>query len=86
MITFDKGGIWQRIPSPINDVDGRPLKCGNMCFLNIHSASNDLFNSFYSSANAIGIVVANGNVGNYLTHAKESVNTYISRDAGLSWK
>ena len=54
--------------------------------MNIHSSSNKLFNSFYSSKNAIGIVLANGNVGPSLLHNKESVNTYISRDAGFSWK
>lgn len=86
MITFDKGGMWSRVSSPVEDHLGKPLKCGSNCFLNIHSASNDLFNSFYSSRNAIGIVLANGNVGSYLSHAKESVNTYLSRDAGFSWK
>ncbi|EGR29891.1 hypothetical protein IMG5_146640 [Ichthyophthirius multifiliis] len=81
MITFDKGAIWQRIPKPKNENTCKGLNCN----LNIHSSSNTLYNSFYSSKNAIGLVFANGNVGPYLLHDKENVNTYISRDAGLTW-
>lgn len=85
MITFDKGGIWNRIPGPKVDHKGKDLTCGDNCYLNIHSNSNDKYNSFYSSKNAVGIVLANGNVGKYLMHNPSNVNTFISRDAGLTW-
>ncbi len=43
------------------------------------------FGPFYSAENAAGIVVAMGNVGDYLSFRADEVNTYISRDAGLTW-
>ncbi|KAL4497318.1 hypothetical protein ABPG72_011253 [Tetrahymena utriculariae] len=85
MITFDKGGMWSRINAPTLDQDNKEIKCDDNCFLNIHSNSNDLYNSFYSSKNAIGLVLANGNVGKYLSHSPTQVNTYLSRDGGLTW-
>ena len=43
------------------------------------------FGSFYSPVNAIGILIGTGNVGNYLSNRKDEINTYLSRDAGLTW-
>jgi hypothetical protein len=35
--------------------------------------------------NAIGIIIGCGNVGQYLSLKPDEVNTYLSRDGGLSW-
>lgn len=86
MITFNKGGFWGRIPAPMTDSNNENIDCGEYCYLNIRTSSKEKFNSFYSSINAVGLVLANGNVGNYLSHSPESINTYLSRDAGLTWK
>jgi hypothetical protein len=29
--------------------------------------------------------MGNGNVGNYLSNREDLINTYLSRDAGLTW-
>jgi len=44
------------------------------------------FGPIYSNTNAVGIVMATGNVGDSLdTTGLDDVNTYISRDAGWTW-
>jgi oligoendopeptidase F len=43
------------------------------------------FGPFYSAKSAIGLVVATGNVGEYLTSSADEVNTYLTRDGGISW-
>ena len=39
----------------------------------------------YSTKNSIGVIIGTGNVGNYLSNRKDEINTYLSRDAGLTW-
>ena len=39
---------------------------------------------FYSVSSAIGLIISTGFIGEFLTPT-ESVNTYLSRDAGLTW-
>jgi len=43
------------------------------------------FGDFWSAREAVGLVMATGNVGNYLLLEPEEVNTFLSIDAGLSW-
>jgi hypothetical protein len=43
------------------------------------------FGNFYSAPEAVGLVLATGNVGEYLRTDADSVVTYMSRDGGLSW-
>jgi len=43
------------------------------------------FPPFYSYDNAIGLVIAVGNIGEYLSYDSATVNTYLSRDGGLTW-
>lgn len=45
-----------------------------------------MYGSFYSSEKAIGLVMAVGNLGKYLSNQKGSVHTYLSRDGGRAWK
>jgi len=47
--------------------------------------TNIRYAPLYSNKNAIGIIIATGNVGNYLSNRKDEINTYLSRDAGLTW-
>jgi len=53
--------------------------------LHLHSYSNKNFGPFYSPENAVGIVMGTGNVGDYLSYRKDEVNTYLSRNGGLTW-
>ena len=82
VITFNKGGEWQRIKAPKYDSLGKEYECGEYCYLNLFGLSSEN-PPFYSVDNAIGIIISNGNVGHYLS--RDIVNTYLSRDGGLNW-
>lgn len=43
------------------------------------------FGPFYSTENSVGIIMGTGNVGKYLASRPDQVNTYLSRDSGLTW-
>ena len=43
------------------------------------------FGPLYSNENSVGLVIATGNVGKYLANRVDQVNTYLSRDSGLTW-
>jgi len=53
----------------------------------LHSSSskNHKYGPFYVRENSIGIIIGTGNVGSYLAYHPDEVNTYLSRDAGLTW-
>ena len=84
LISFNKGGQWLRLKAPSNDLNGLKYDCGDYCFLNLHGLHSE-FPPFYSVPSAYGIIIANGNVGRYLSHAYEDTSTFLSRDGGLNW-
>ena len=43
------------------------------------------FGPLYSPKNALGILLATGNVGYNLATKAEDTNTYLSRDGGKNW-
>ena len=86
MISFNKGGIWEKLQAPEKDYKDDKIKCeDSSCSLHLHSASNTQFGPFYSHKNAVGIVIGTGNVGSHLSNRQSEINTYLSRDGGLNW-
>ncbi len=83
-ITFNKGGMWHILKAPERDVDGKHYECEENCNLNLHGISS-VHPPFYSVESAPGVLIANGNVGKYLTENEDEVNTFISRDGGFNW-
>ena len=81
VITFNRGGFWQRLKAPERDSEGKKYNCGNYCFLNLFGITSNV-PPFYSVDSAAGIIIANGNVGHYLS---KNVSTFVSRDGGLNW-
>jgi hypothetical protein len=70
-ITFSNGGTWQIIPCPSKDSLGTETKCrkSDGCSLHFHTVtSSDMYGSFYSSEKAIGLIMAVGNPGKYLSN------------------
>jgi len=55
------------------------------CSLHLNSFSSEKFGPFYGAKEATGVLIATGNVGDYLSVRKDEVNTYLSRDGGLTW-
>ncbi|CDJ41421.1 sortilin, putative [Eimeria tenella] len=86
-ISFDKGGVWSYLKAPKVDSRGQKITCPpESCWLHLNGITKfNEFAPFYSVENAIGIVMGTGNVGSYLRNEKEEVNTYLSRDGGLTW-
>jgi hypothetical protein len=87
-ITFNKGGVWSPIAAPEKDADGKPTNCklDQGCSLHLHGFSSSAFTWFYSVPNAIGLMMATGNLGDELLDRPDQVNTYFSRDGGVSWR
>ena len=85
-ITFDKGGKWQLLKPPPTDDKGRDFSCradeDSECSLHLHGVT-DSWGPFYSNKNAIGVVMATGNVGHHLSDKEDEVHTFMSRDGGL---
>ncbi|TVY82233.1 Vacuolar protein sorting/targeting protein [Lachnellula suecica] len=86
-ITHSDGAEWGYLPPPAADVDGKKFGCkGSLkdCSLNIHGYTERRDKSHtYSSSSAIGLMVATGNVGQYLD--KEDGDTFMTSDGGISW-
>ncbi|TRY76952.1 hypothetical protein TCAL_09210 [Tigriopus californicus] len=88
VITFNLGGVWSKIIGPETDEEGFKFpNCNHSCSLHIAQELSKRFPStrsipVMSSASAVGIVLATGNMGMSLSHRS---NMFLSADAGLSW-
>jgi len=87
-ITFNRGTTWSKIIAPLHDMDGKPFECilEMPCTLHLHIGSSSQYPSLYSHHSAPGIILAIGNVGPYLSHKREELSTFLSSDAGLTWR
>ena len=88
-ITHNKGGKWETLKAPVEDSEGNALKCyqEEQCSLHLQIySSNGLFPPPYSQDSAVGVVIGVGNIGRQLERFKvDRMNTYLSRDGGLTW-
>ena len=88
-ISHNKGGKWELLKAPAEDFYGNKLNCflEEGCSLNLQIySSNGMYPPPYSQDSAVGLVMAVGNVGEELErHRKERINTYLSRDGGLTF-
>eukprot|EP01087_Luapelamoeba_hula_P015773 TRINITY_DN4754_c0_g1_i1.p1 TRINITY_DN4754_c0_g1~~TRINITY_DN4754_c0_g1_i1.p1 ORF type:complete len:833 (+),score=105.77 TRINITY_DN4754_c0_g1_i1:49-2499(+) len=85
LVSFDKGGRWEKLSPPATDLNNQPPCDG--CSLNLlgFDASHRGTKAFYSRNNAPGVIVASGVVGKWLLDRPDEVNTFMSYDAGMSW-
>lgn len=91
MITHNDGAEWSLITAPQNDPEGKAYDCNTAnvadCSLHLHGYTErrdprDVF----SSPSAVGLMMAVGNVGEYLTTKSEKTSdTFITRDGGIEW-
>lgn len=88
-ITHNKGGKWELIKAPDQDSDGRKLVCyaDEGCSLHLHIySSNGVYPPPYSQDSAVGLIIGVGNLGKKLYKVNsDRINTYMSRDGGLTW-
>ncbi|KAI4125099.1 MAG: hypothetical protein LQ338_004451 [Usnochroma carphineum] len=91
MITHNDGAEWSLLKAPQKDPEGKPYECNTDnvadCSLHLHGYTErrdprDVF----SSPSAVGLMMAVGNVGEYLTEKSEKTSdTFITRDGGIEW-
>ncbi|KAL1883103.1 hypothetical protein VTK73DRAFT_9470 [Phialemonium thermophilum] len=90
-ITHNDGAEWAYLPPPGKDVDGKPFSCTSpkgdaKCALHIHGYTERIdHRKTYSSKGAVGLMLGWGNVGSSLGPLEEA-DTYLTTDAGISWK
>jgi hypothetical protein len=86
-ISMNRGGSWSLLAPPDKTARGKSIKCKvqNGCSLHLHSYSSPIFPVPYSHQNAIGMIMGVGNLGNQLKFDAQEINTYMSRDGGLTW-
>eukprot|EP01017_Pseudomicrothorax_dubius_P047392 TRINITY_DN8513_c0_g1_i1.p1 TRINITY_DN8513_c0_g1~~TRINITY_DN8513_c0_g1_i1.p1 ORF type:complete len:788 (-),score=111.71 TRINITY_DN8513_c0_g1_i1:1083-3446(-) len=88
-ISFNKGGSWNLLAAPTLDSKGHRITCEDeSCTLHIQFESMGLthLQKILSLDEVPGLLIANGNVGTFLSNNPEDINTYISRDGGRTWK
>lgn len=74
-ITYDYGGRWHSI-----DLRG---SCNLDCGLNLNIRTFSDKGPVYSKSTALGLILATGNKGSYLTH--RNISTFYSLDGGNEW-
>lgn len=90
-ISHNDGAEWAYLPPPEKDAEGKKLECSSAkgdekCALHIHGYTERKdHHKTFSSAGAVGLMFGWGNVGPYLGKIEES-DTYMTTDAGISWK
>ncbi|GAA5827143.1 hypothetical protein JCM3770_007150 [Rhodotorula araucariae] len=86
-ITHNDGGRWKPMNPPSKDSLGRTFDCtGTNCALHIHGYTERRDpRATYSSTSAVGLMLAVGNVGEYLVPYTDS-DTFLTRDGGFTWE
>lgn len=86
-ISLNRGGNWQLLSAPEVTAKGKQINCkvSKGCSLHLHSYSSPVFPVPYSHNNAVGLIMGVGNLGTQLKYDMEEINTYLSRDGGLTW-
>jgi hypothetical protein len=87
LITFNGGGDWSPILAPAKSSTGKTIKCDLAmgCSLHLHNFSSAKYPYPYSVKSAVGLIIAVGNIGVRLSDSDFDLNTYLSRDGGLTW-
>ncbi|KAJ9111054.1 hypothetical protein QFC19_001252 [Naganishia cerealis] len=89
LMTYDDGSTWTPIRAPSSLPNGDPQPCDttsrSTCSLHLHSVSSPHNFGPVFSSRAPGILMGVGNVGAWLAPYEEC-DTYVSTDAGLSWR
>ncbi|KAF8314674.1 Oligoxyloglucan reducing end-specific cellobiohydrolase [Clavulina sp. PMI_390] len=86
-ITHNDGGTWKAMTPPAVDSTGQKYQCNSVkCALHIHGYTERIdARATYSSPSAVGLMMAVGNVGEYLAPYTES-DTFFTRDGGFTWE
>ncbi|KAK2572594.1 VPS10 domain-containing receptor SorCS1 [Acropora cervicornis] len=87
VITYNKGGHWYPLTAPLQDHTGASTRCyPPACSLHLHIVLSHWY--YYipgvlSSSSAVGIIIAQGNLGTQL--GESDIGVFMSTDGGLTW-
>ncbi|CAG8216318.1 unnamed protein product [Penicillium salamii] len=92
VISHNDGGQWALVPPPLKDVDGKKFDCSvtegkgtGKCAIHFHGfAERRNYRHTLYSGSAVGLMLAQGNVGDSLGPATEA-DTFLTNDGGISW-
>jgi hypothetical protein len=88
MITHNDGAEWDYIQRPETPKNFKVEWCdgsGEKCALHLHGyTERDDPRDTFSSPSAVGLMLAVGNVGEYLGYKKDA-DTFITSDGGITW-
>jgi hypothetical protein len=82
-ISFNMGSEWSLVKAPVTNQNGDRLDCQIENDCSLHFSWNP---KPMHSKDAIGLIVAYGNIGNSLTSEYDLPKTFYSRDGGFTWK
>ncbi|GFO29807.1 sortilin-related receptor [Plakobranchus ocellatus] len=89
VITYDKGGMWQKVTPPELTLNGRNSTCGSSdrCSLHLMQRFHQLlrgnrYSPILTQNSAPGLVVASGVLGSSL---KGEPHVFVSASAGIRW-
>ncbi|KAF9114475.1 vacuolar protein sorting/targeting protein PEP1 [Mortierella sp. AM989] len=87
IVTIDNGKSWFPMKAPQTDSNNQLYDCtGADCSLHLHNyLDRKHTEDMFSSPSAPGMAIGIGNVGTTLSSYEEG-NTFLTRDAGHSWK
>ena len=88
-ISFNNGVSWHKLIAPEYDSNGKKYNT-NLFNLHLKGLNSKTTNHIFTKKNAIGLILANGNVNTKLISKtdgnKQETNLFLSRDGGISWK
>ncbi|XP_070547805.1 sortilin-related receptor-like [Ptychodera flava] len=90
LITFDKGGVWEKMMPPSRDSKGKPFpECDRnpRCSLHLTQKFSQLYPGsrrypIMSKQSAPGLIMATGSVGETM---KQNPSVFLSTTAGVEW-
>eukprot|EP01111_Echinosteliopsis_oligospora_P015497 TRINITY_DN6152_c0_g1_i1.p1 TRINITY_DN6152_c0_g1~~TRINITY_DN6152_c0_g1_i1.p1 ORF type:complete len:409 (+),score=121.68 TRINITY_DN6152_c0_g1_i1:312-1538(+) len=96
MVSFDKGAQWQVVSGAWDKTGTIQQLCVDDdpdCSLHLHGVHKkdntvrrtSLYGPLHTSDQAIGLILATGNVGTELSNERDELATYLSIDAGWTW-
>ncbi|KAI9729782.1 MAG: vacuolar protein sorting/targeting protein PEP1 [Claussenomyces sp. TS43310] len=89
VMTHNDGAEWAYLPPPPEDYERKPFSCSgslDKCSLHVQGYTQRFDKTHtYSSPSAVGLMMAVGNVGEFLGPYAEA-DTFMTTDAGITWK
>jgi Sortilin, neurotensin receptor 3,/Sortilin, neurotensin receptor 3, C-terminal len=87
-ITHNDGGSWHPLKPPSRDSNGALYPCDDNteCALHLHGPKYSFdFHKLQHDSSATGLMLAVGNVGEFLAPREES-DMFLTRNAGITWE